>query len=413
VSSCSGSSWEVIFVSFIFGIQNNAQWSKSRRNDFVPFFFLSIILLCTKVGHGIELLVPVAKARIVTAFISSLCHNVRGTNPNQIIISAPNFFNGFFKKDDPILIVRVQEGCIAMMTPTVAFKLKFQIVFLTSVKLRLPLECSTYPFCRKPVIAKVGVRYCHTLKMSQNNVVQNQVAGYPSKSSSCSPHLFPSLKELVPLPSCEQELPLHHQDTIRANSPFLHPSKVKPVTLTSTISTPNGTHTHVETKCILRNESGATDAMESKSSVVGTYANLVNVIVGAGIVGIPYAMKETGLVAGLVLLIFVSILTDKTLRLLIETGKHCNVSSYEMLMEASFGRKGFVFISLNMFIMNFGAMICYLLIIKDNFSALIGLEEEDLWGRRLVLIVSSLVIILPLSMQRVSKLYYRGLQMLF
>ena len=59
----------------------------------------------------------------------------------------------------------------------------------------------------------------------------------------------------------------------------------KPVTLTSTIVTPNGSHKILETKQILYNESGVTDTIESKSSIIGTYSNLVNVIVGSGIVG--------------------------------------------------------------------------------------------------------------------------------
>ena len=245
--------------------------------------------------------------------------------------------------------------------------------------------------------------------MSETNTIDDDAPG-SSSSSICdnSSHLFPPLQQLIPLSSLHDEAVPEFQDKIRAStcSPFLHPSLAKPVTLTSTISTPNGSHKHLETKQILCNESGATDTIESKSSIIGTYSNLVNVIVGAGIVGIPYAMKETGLVAGLVLLAFVAMLTDKTLRLLIETGRHCNATSYEMLMEASFGRQGFVFISINMFIISYGAMVCYLLIIKDTFSALIGFEEDDLWGRRSVLIVSSMLIVLPLSMQRVSQLLF-------
>ena len=297
-----------------------------------------------------------------------------------------------------------------MMTPLLTFNLKFETEKYANIPHFDEASSSSrerFYFSQEESHFQSRFKNLSNFKMSENNDVQSQASGCSSNSNYSFSTLFPPLQQLVPLTSCGQDLPLHNQDGYRAKSPFLHPSTAKPVTLTSTISTPNGTHMHVETKCVLRNESGATDAVESKSSLLGTYANLVNAIVGAGIVGIPYAMKETGLVAGSVLLIFVAILTDKTLRLLIETGNHCNVSSYEMLMEASFGRKGFVFISFNMFIMNFGAMICYLLIIKDNFSALIGLTQEDLWERRLVLIVSSFVIILPLSMQRVSKISFK------
>jgi sodium-coupled neutral amino acid transporter 11 len=55
-----------------------------------------------------------------------------------------------------------------------------------------------------------------------------------------------------------------------------------------------------------------------KSGLIGTGGNLVNSIVGAGIIGIPYAMKQSGIVVGLVLLVLVAYLTDKSLRMIIE-----------------------------------------------------------------------------------------------
>eukprot|EP00588_Corethron_pennatum_P006076 CAMPEP_0194295916 /NCGR_PEP_ID=MMETSP0169-20130528/54705_1 /TAXON_ID=218684 /ORGANISM="Corethron pennatum, Strain L29A3" /LENGTH=100 /DNA_ID=CAMNT_0039045211 /DNA_START=93 /DNA_END=391 /DNA_ORIENTATION=- len=39
-----------------------------------------------------------------------------------------------------------------------------------------------------------------------------------------------------------------------------------------------------------------------KSSIAGTTGNLLNTIVGSGIVGIPYALSQSGLVAGVFLL---------------------------------------------------------------------------------------------------------------
>ncbi len=170
----------------------------------------------------------------------------------------------------------------------------------------------------------------------------------------------------------------------RSASPFFRPSTPKAVI--------------VKEETLLRNKSGATDKLEKKSSVMGTYFNLVNTIVGAGIIGIPYSINETGLVCGLVLVFGVAMLTDKSLRMLIETGKHVHVQSYETLMEAAFGKPGFVFISVNMFLMSYGAMIAYLLVLKDTIPVVFGVDSDD--GKRVFLLVSSFLIILPLSMQR-------------
>lgn len=50
---------------------------------------------------------------------------------------------------------------------------------------------------------------------------------------------------------------------------------------------------------------------KTKSGIFGTSSNLVNSIVGAGIIGLPYAFRESGLIAGLILLILVGYLTGE------------------------------------------------------------------------------------------------------
>lgn len=76
---------------------------------------------------------------------------------------------------------------------------------------------------------------------------------------------------------------------------------------------------------------------KKKSSILGASSNLVNSIVGAGIIGIPYAIRMTGLISGVLLLLLVAVLTDKSLRLLIEQAsfhpklKNRSVHTYEEL----------------------------------------------------------------------------------
>jgi sodium-coupled neutral amino acid transporter 11 len=50
---------------------------------------------------------------------------------------------------------------------------------------------------------------------------------------------------------------------------------------------------------------------KKKSGLGGAQSNLVNSIVGAGIIGIPFALKESGLVAGVLLLFLVSYFTGE------------------------------------------------------------------------------------------------------
>lgn len=50
---------------------------------------------------------------------------------------------------------------------------------------------------------------------------------------------------------------------------------------------------------------------------------------GAGIIGIPYAFRQTGLCAGWVCIVLSAVLGCKSLRLLVETAKHVDAPSYE------------------------------------------------------------------------------------
>lgn len=140
--------------------------------------------------------------------------------------------------------------------------------------------------------------------------------------------------------------------------------------------------------------------IEKKSSLLGAYANLCNITIGAGIVGLPYAIKEAGLLAGTIMIVVCAFLTDYSLRMVISIGKLANVNSYETLCEASFGRAGFLFVSLSMFFLSYGSMVAYLIIIKDTLPVLFGVDREDIDSKRVIMLVSSLLIILPLSMQR-------------
>ena len=141
-----------------------------------------------------------------------------------------------------------------------------------------------------------------------------------------------------------------------------------------------------------------------KSGISGASANLVNSIVGAGIIGIPYALRESGLIAGIFLLILVAYLTDKSLRIIVGLAsfhpklKHRDVRTFEDLAMYPFGNIGSNFILVNMFVMAYGAMVAYLLIIKDTIPSILGIESQ--LERTLIMIATAMTVMLPLSMQR-------------
>ena len=90
----------------------------------------------------------------------------------------------------------------------------------------------------------------------------------------------------------------------------------------------------------------------------------------------------------------------KSLQLLVETAKHVDASSYEILCEATFGHIGWIICNMNMFLMSFGPMLSYMMIVKDTAGVVLGFETEA--GQKMILVVCSVGIMLPLSLQRVS-----------
>ncbi|XP_035390155.1 sodium-coupled neutral amino acid transporter 4 [Electrophorus electricus] len=133
--------------------------------------------------------------------------------------------------------------------------------------------------------------------------------------------------------------------------------------------------------------------------------NLSNAIMGSGILGLSFAMANTGIVLFLVLLLGVSILSLYSIHLLLVTAKEGGSLIYEKLGERAFGWPGKITAFGSIILQNIGAMSSYLFIVKYELPEVIrtflGLEENSgewyLNGNYLVVFVS-VGIILPLSL---------------
>ncbi|XP_041636675.1 sodium-coupled neutral amino acid transporter 4 [Cheilinus undulatus] len=133
--------------------------------------------------------------------------------------------------------------------------------------------------------------------------------------------------------------------------------------------------------------------------------NLSNAIMGSGILGLSYAMANTGIVLFTILLIGVAILSLYSVHLLLMTAKEGGSLIYEKLGERAFGWPGKIAAFGSIILQNIGAMSSYLFIVKyelpEVIRAFLGLEkisgEWYLDGNYLVVFVS-VGIILPLSL---------------
>ena len=145
---------------------------------------------------------------------------------------------------------------------------------------------------------------------------------------------------------------------------------------------------------------------EGRSSILEASANFVNIVVGAGIVGLPYVLVQAGFWTALVELIMCCVLTHYSVRMLIDVGIAQRIYSYEDLCEHALGRAGKVIVSFALLAFDYGAMLSYEIILADASSAvayeLWGYRDggQPYWVRPTCLVVLSTLLILPSCLYR-------------
>ncbi|XP_026121162.1 sodium-coupled neutral amino acid transporter 5-like [Carassius auratus] len=140
--------------------------------------------------------------------------------------------------------------------------------------------------------------------------------------------------------------------------------------------------------------------------------NLSNAVIGSGILGLAYAMANTGIILFVILLLFIAVLSAYSIHLLLECAGVVGIRAYEQLGNHAFGQPGKILAACIIIIHNIGGMSSYLFIVKIELPHIIqGFLPDnsiDYWlvdGRYLIIIVSVLVI-LPLAL--LKQLGYLG-----
>ncbi|XP_047449393.1 sodium-coupled neutral amino acid transporter 3-like [Mugil cephalus] len=146
---------------------------------------------------------------------------------------------------------------------------------------------------------------------------------------------------------------------------------------------------------------------EGKTSFGMSVFNLSNAIMGSGILGLAFAMSNTGIILFLILLVCIAILSAYSIHLLLKCAGVVGIRAYEQLGNRAFGNPGKVLAACIITVHNIGAMSSYLFIVKSELplviQAFLGKHENTgewfLEGNYLIIIVS-LAIILPLALMK-------------
>ncbi|EEH08784.1 amino acid transporter [Histoplasma capsulatum G186AR] len=146
-----------------------------------------------------------------------------------------------------------------------------------------------------------------------------------------------------------------------------------------------------------------------RSGLKNAFMNMANSIIGAGIIGQPYAFRQAGLLVGIILLCGLTVVVDWTIRLIVINSKLSGADSFQTTVEFCFGKPGLIAISIAQWAFAFGGMVAFCIIVGDTIphvfaSIFPSLKDTPfLWlltDRRAVIALFILGISYPLSLYR-------------
>lgn len=165
------------------------------------------------------------------------------------------------------------------------------------------------------------------------------------------------------------------------------------------------------------NEDKAREALGYKEEGNAGFAlsvfNLMNAILGSGILGLSYAMAQLGFAGFFIMCLSVAFLAYYAIHLLLQLCEKTGVKSYERLGYRAFGKKGKFAAAICILMQNIGAMSSYMFIIKNQLPSVLhtimcsgedstcpGLFDPDIpwyFNGNIVMVVVVLLVVVPLA----------------
>ncbi|KAL4775502.1 transmembrane amino acid transporter protein-domain-containing protein [Aspergillus nidulans var. acristatus] len=151
------------------------------------------------------------------------------------------------------------------------------------------------------------------------------------------------------------------------------------------------------------------ESARPRSGMKMAFMNMANSIIGAGIIGQPYALRQSGMVMGILLLVALTVTVDWTIRLIVVNSKLSGADSFQATMQHCFGKSGLIAISVAQWAFAFGGMIAFCIIVGDTIPHVLSSlfpslrEMSFLWlltDRRAIIVLLVLGISYPLSLYR-------------
>uniref|UniRef100_A0A9J8BLL3 Solute carrier family 38 member 5a n=2 Tax=Cyprinus carpio TaxID=7962 RepID=A0A9J8BLL3_CYPCA len=152
-----------------------------------------------------------------------------------------------------------------------------------------------------------------------------------------------------------------------------------------------------------RTETQFTDC-NGKTSFGMSILNLSNAIIGSGILGLAYAMANTGIIFFVILLILIAVLSAYSIHLLLESAGVVGIRAYEQLGYHAFGQPGKILAACIIILHNIGGKIKCIIHFSSypQYQKDMMADKANYWlvdGKYLIIIVS-VIFILPLALMK-------------
>lgn len=137
-----------------------------------------------------------------------------------------------------------------------------------------------------------------------------------------------------------------------------------------------------------------------------SFMNMANSILGAGVIGQPYAFRQCGVLGGVVALALLTFLVDWTLQLVVVNGKLLGQKLYTATVTHCFGTPGRWTILVVQGLFAYGGTMAFCVIIGDTvphvLQSFLGTSGVMKWltARNTVLVVTTTCVLFPLSLSR-------------
>lgn len=145
---------------------------------------------------------------------------------------------------------------------------------------------------------------------------------------------------------------------------------------------------------------------DGKSSAFVSAFNMSTNLIGSGMLALPWSLRESSLISGLLILCVMCVLNGVTMVMLAKTCEMARSFNYQVLGTRSMGRRMGVIIQVVMLFYTFSSCLSFVILLGDFVPNAISAARNDQFGltgdtlRTYVILVMGVVILLPLSFIR-------------